>query len=179
MADENCCSPRPMAPYQQPIAAVLAGLRSDGRSGLSQPEATERLKRYGDNELTSEKPMPEWRKFLSQFADMLVLLLIVAGAVSTILWFFERDSALPYEAIAIFAIVLLNAVMAYFQEARAEQAIAALRQISAAQTKVIRDGERRSISSSERCPRRYHSRRGRRHRSSRRATHRIGRPAVG
>ena len=58
---------------------------------------------------------------------MLVILLLVAAAISAGLWLYERDSALPYEAIAIFAIVLLNAVMGYVQQARAEQAVAALR----------------------------------------------------
>ena len=76
---------------------------------------------------------------------MLVVLLLVATAISTGLWLYERDSALPYEAIAIFAIVLLNAVMGYIQEFRAESALAALKQMAAAHANVIRDGERRSI----------------------------------
>ena len=64
--------------------------------------------------------MPAWRKFLAQFTDVLVILLLVAAAISAALWLYERDSALPYEAIAIFAIVLLNAVMGYIQQSRAE-----------------------------------------------------------
>ena len=83
---------------------------------------------------------------------MLVILLIVAGSVSGGLWLHERDTALPYEAIAIFAIVLLNALMGYFQQVRAEQAVAALRQLSAAHAKVIRDGARKSILATELVP---------------------------
>ena len=73
-------------------------------------------------------------------------------SISAGLWLYERDSALPYEAIAIFAVVLLNAIMGYVQESRAEQAVAALRQMSAAHANVIRDGERQSIPAAEVVP---------------------------
>ena len=62
---------------------------------------------------------------------MLVILLLVATVISAGLWLYERESSLPYEAIAICAVVLLNAVMGYVQEARAESAVAALRQMAA------------------------------------------------
>ena len=64
----------------------------------------------------------------------------------------ERKSALPYEAIAIFAVVLLNAIMGYIQESRAESAVAALRQMAAAHGNVIRDAERQSIPATEIVP---------------------------
>ena len=96
--------------------------------------------------------MPAWRRFLVQFQDVLVILLLVATAVSAALWAYERDAALPYEAIAIFAVVLLNATMGYLQESRAEAAVAALRAMSAADAAVIRGGERRSIPATEIVP---------------------------
>jgi Ca2+-transporting ATPase len=139
-------------PYRQAVDDVLASLGTRGRSGLSQGEAQERLGRCGRNELTAEPPVPEWRKFLAQFADGLVILLIIADAVSAGLWLYERDAALPYEAIAIFAIVLLNALIGYFQHARAEQAVAALRQMSAAHAKVIRDDARQTILAADLVP---------------------------
>ena len=108
-------------PYQQPVDALLNAFGTDTRHGLSQAEARTRLERYGKNELTAEKPVPRWRKFLAQFEDVLVILLLIATAISAALWLYERESALPYEAIAIFAVVLLNAVMGYIQESRAEQ----------------------------------------------------------
>ena len=80
------------------------------------------------------------------------MLLLIASAISAALWLFERDAALPYEAMAIFAVVLLNAVMGYIQQARAEQAVAALRQMSAAHATVIRDGVRRRIAAAELVP---------------------------
>ena len=145
-------NPARMEFYQQAVADVLAALDTDERTGLSQGQAQERLGRYGRNELAAEKPLPEWRKFIAQFTDVLVILLIVAVLVSAGLWLYERDSALPYEAIAIFAIVLLNALMGYVQQARAEQAVAALRQMSAAHAKVIRAGERQCILAAELVP---------------------------
>ena len=141
-----------MVPYRQTVDDVVGALGTDARSGLSRHEAQERLGRWGRNELAAEKTTPAWRKFLAQFTHVLVILLIIAGMISGGLWLYERDSALPYEAIAIVAIVLLNALMGYFQEARAERAVAALRQLSAAQARVIRDGARQSILAAELVP---------------------------
>ncbi|MGH9793619.1 MAG: cation-translocating P-type ATPase, partial [Candidatus Acidiferrales bacterium] len=128
---------------------MLAALGTDAQRGLSEGEARARLERDGKNELTAEKPVPAWRKFLAQFQDTLVILLLIATGISAGLWLYERDSALPYEALAIFAVVLLNAVMGYVQEARAESAVAALRQMAAAQARVVREGEQRSIPTTE------------------------------
>src|SRR5918997_1756423 len=122
--------------YQQSVDEVLLSLGTDARRGLSEREARTRLERHGKNELTAEKPIPRWRKFLAQFQDVLVILLLIATVISAGLWLYERDSALPYEAIAIFAVVLLNAILGYMQQSRAEQAVAALRQMSAAHANV-------------------------------------------
>ncbi len=138
--------------YQQSIEQVLVALGTDPQQGLSAAEARARLERHGKNELTTEKPVPAWRKFLAQFQNVLVILLLVATAISLGLWLYERESALPYEAIAIFTVVLLNAILGYIQEARAESAIAALRQMSAAHAHVIRDETRQSIPATEVVP---------------------------
>ncbi len=138
--------------YQQAVDEVLASLGSDARRGLSEEEAQARLERYGRNELTGDEPVPAWKKFLAQFQDVLVILLLIATAISAGLWLYERESALPYEAIAIFAVVLLNAVMGYIQESRAEEAVAALLQMAAAHAHVIRDGEVRSVPAAEVVP---------------------------
>src|SRR5687767_14689268 len=140
------------APYRQRVEEVLAALRTDARLGLSEAEARARLGRHGRNELTAEEPVPAWRKFLAQFQDVLVILLLVATLISAALWLYERELALPYEAIAIFAVVLFNAIMGYIQQSRAEEAVAALRQMSAAHANVIRDGERQSISAADVVP---------------------------
>jgi P-type Ca2+ transporter type 2C len=153
--DENMYStsiPETSTPYQQAVEEVLAEFNTDARRGLSEVEAHTRLERYGRNELTADNPVPAWKKFLAQFKDVLVILLLIATAISGILWVIERESPLPYEAIAILAVVLLNAIIGYVQEARAESAVAALRHMSAAQANVLRDGQRRTIAAAEIVP---------------------------
>lgn len=142
----------PMDPYQQTTEQVIAALKTQAESGLSEAEAAQRLTRYGRNELEAVAPRSQWLKFLDQFTDVLVLLLLAAALISALIWLQERDTAAPYEALAIFAIVLLNALMGYVQEARAERAAAALKQLSATRSSVIRDGSRRSIPAVELVP---------------------------
>jgi Ca2+-transporting ATPase len=141
-----------MDPYQQTTEQVIAALKTQAESGLSEAEAAQRLTRYGRNELEAVAPRSQWLKFLDQFTDVLVLLLLAAALISALIWLQERDTAAPYEALAIFAIVLLNALMGYVQEARAERAAAALKQLSATRSSVIRDGSRRSIPAVELVP---------------------------
>jgi Ca2+-transporting ATPase len=144
--------PSELPAYQQPFSQVLTALGADARRGLTDGEARVRLGEHGKNELTADTPVPSWRKFLAQFQDVLVVLLLVATAISAALWLYERDSALPYEALTISAVVLLNALMGYIQESRAESALAALRQMAAAHAHVLRDGERRSVDATEVVP---------------------------
>ena len=145
-------TPDPSTAYRWHADDVLKALGADAQRGLTDGEARTRLDRYGRNELTAEKPVPRWRRFLAQFHDVLVIVLLVATAISTGLWAFERNAALPYEAIAIFAVVLLNAAMGYVQEVRAEAAVAALRAMSAADAAVIRSGDRNTVPASELVP---------------------------
>ena len=139
-------------PYHQSVAEALASLGTDAQRGLSELEAHARIGRHGRNELVAEAPEPAWKKFLAQFTDALVILLLVAAVISGALWLVERDSALPYEAIAILAVVILNAVMSHIQQTRAESAVAALRRMSAPHANVIRDGNRQSIDAAEVVP---------------------------
>src|ERR687895_744592 len=113
----------PTGAYRQAVGEVLAALDTDARLGLSEDEARARLAEFGPNELAAEPAIPAWRRFLAQFTNVLVILLLIATAISAGLWVYERDTALPYEAIAIFAIVLLNAAMGYIQESPAEAAL--------------------------------------------------------
>src|SRR6187401_1981450 len=138
--------------YGRSAGEVATELGTDLQHGLDDDEARRRLARDGRNELTAEPPIPAWRRFLAQFQDVLVVLLLVATAISAVLWMIERDAALPYEAIAILAVVLLNATMGYVQEARAEAAVAALRAMSAADATVVRSGERRTVPATEIVP---------------------------
>jgi P-type Ca2+ transporter type 2C len=138
--------------YKRDVDDVVDALASDLRRGLSTDEAATRLARHGRNELPAEPPVPAWRRFLAQFQDVLVILLLIATAISVGLWAYERDTTLPYESIAIFAVVLLNAAMGFIQEARAEAAVAALRAMSADTATVTRDGTRLEIPAADLVP---------------------------
>jgi Ca2+-transporting ATPase len=142
----------PSTAYRQRVDDLFSALDSDHRQGLTDEEARTRLDRYGRNELHAEQPVPAWRRILAQFQDVLVILLLAATAISAALWIYERDAALPYEALAIFAVIVLNATMGYLQQSRAEAAIAALRAMSADQAMVIRNGDRKSIPATDIVP---------------------------
>jgi Ca2+-transporting ATPase len=139
-------------PYQQSLDQLLEQLGADPHRGLSAEEAHRRLQTYGANALAGRKPDPAWKKFLAQFGNVLVLLLIAAGLISLGLWVWERESQAPFEAIAIFGIILLNAILGFLQEARAEQALAALSRMSAAHAKVLRDGVQQSVPTAQVVP---------------------------
>ena len=138
--------------YRQPAEAVVAALGTDAEQGLTTDEARRRLAQYGPNELQSEPPIPAWRKFLAQFEDVLIILLLIAAAISLAVWVYERDEPVPYEALVIFAIVLLNGILGYVQEARAEQSVAALRAMAAAEAGVLRDGQARRVPATDVVP---------------------------
>ena len=76
--------------------------------------------RYETNQIASEPPVSALKRVIAQFRSTLVVLLLVATAISVGLWLYERETALPYEAIAIVAVVLLNAVIGFVQEARSK-----------------------------------------------------------
>lgn len=143
---------QPGDPHRLSVDEVFNALGTTVQSGLSGGEVRRRLARHGWNELQAEAPRPAWLKFLDQFANILVVLLLIAAAISAGLWFYESRSALPYEAIAIFVIVLLNAVLGYVQEARAQKAMAALRQMAATRANVIRDGVPQRVAAAELVP---------------------------
>ena len=102
--------------------------------GLSQPEAEKRLQQFGFNELKKEKKLTVFDIFISQFKNVFLMLLVFAGALSLLLG--EK-----IEAFAIFGIVLLNAILGFIQEYKAEKAIEALKKISAPTARVFRDGK--------------------------------------
>src|SRR6476646_5580090 len=126
---------------------AVAKLNSDLKRGLSYTEARSRLQQFGVNKLRQQKSTPAWRRFLRQLADTLVILLVIAAAISLIVWYVERDEVLPYEAIVILSIVLLNALLAFVQEDRADKTLAALREMAAPEAKVVRDGGEQRIPS--------------------------------
>ena len=139
-------------PWLRDAADVAAELGTDVGRGLSSTEAASRLARYGPNELEAAESVPGWRKFVSHFADPLIYLLLAAVAVSLVAWALEGHDGVPFDAIVIAAIVVLNAVLGYVQEARAEQAVAALQRMAAATAGVLRDGREERIAAVEVVP---------------------------
>ncbi len=121
---------------------VSKALDTDAGHGLSNEEARRRLSLVGRNELAATLPVAPWRRFIAQFASPLVLLLIAATLISFVVWAIERETAIPYEALTIMVIVIANAGLGYFQEARAEAAIAGLQKMTSAQATVLRDSVR-------------------------------------
>jgi P-type Ca2+ transporter type 2C len=138
--------------HELTVAEVVSAQATDVERGLSSEEARSRIAAVGRNELESAPPIPAWRRFVAQFKDVLVLLLLVATAVSLATWWYEHGEGLPYEAIAILAIVVLNATMGFVQESRAGAAVAALRAMSADKATVVRDGQRQRIPATELVP---------------------------
>jgi Ca2+-transporting ATPase len=153
-AGQAPAAPRVAAPHREDAAAVVAALSSDAVRGLTRDEARQRLEQYGPNQLKSAPETPWWRRLLEQFQNFLVIILLVATVISVVEWLLQdpRESALPYEAIVILAIVILNALLGYFQEARAERAVRALMALAAPESTVIRNGDRVRIPAHEIVP---------------------------
>ena len=139
-------------PWRRPAEAVAAGLGSDPVRGLGDAEAAARLDRLGPNELEAAAAQPAWRKLLKQFEDPLIYLLLAAIVVSLIAWLADGASGAPWDAIVIAAIVVLNGVLGYVQEARAEEAVAALQRMAVPAASVVRGGREQRIPASAVVP---------------------------
>jgi len=118
---------------------------STSADGLVSAEAQQRLAAQGPNEIEEQQRRPPWRMLLDQFTDFMILVLIAAALISGLIGELT-------DSIAILVIVFLNAVIGFVQEYRAEQAMAALRRLSAPNTRVRRDGKRLSLPSRELVP---------------------------
>jgi cation-transporting ATPase F len=127
------------------IVAVDLLLAALLERGLSQAEVIQRQKQYGPNELKAKAATPAWVKFLQQFNQSLLYILMVAGAVKAFLGSWRN-------AIVIWAVVVINALIGYIQESKAEEAIAALAQSVVTEVTVIREGQKLRVPSRELVP---------------------------
>lgn len=139
-------------PWASEIAAVATTLRVDVAQGLSADEAKRRRDHYGPNEIAAAKPVSRWLKFVKEFRDPLVYLLLASVAVSFGAWVAEGRVGLPIEAIVIALIVLANAVLGFAQENRAERAVAALGRLTATAASVWRGGQTVRVESRDVVP---------------------------
>ena len=128
-----------MKEYSKSQEEVLREVGSSKEEGLRADEAQRRLEENGKNKLAEGKKKSLIRRFMEQLADPMIIILIVAAAISGVLAVFEQE--FPTDVIIILAVVLINAVLGVFQESKAEKAIEALQEMSAATSKVIRDGK--------------------------------------
>lgn len=124
---------------------VLNKLETPLESGLSTEEVKQRQAKYGLNELTEKKKTSFWQMLWGQLNNFIVILLIAASVVSALLGDY-------IEAIAILAIVILNAILGIVQESRAEEALAALKKLAAPEAQVLRDGHRISVPAPQLVP---------------------------
>ena len=137
-----------MKEYLQDSAKVVEDVKSDGIYGLSSAEAKKRLERDGLNKLKEAKKDPLWKRFFAQMADPMIIMLIVAAVISALTGMAQGDADFA-DVIIICFVVVVNAVLGVVQESKAEEALAALQEMSAAQSKVIRDGQVVTVPSSE------------------------------
>lgn len=138
-----------MNDYQQSANQVLERL-SSSEAGLSTTEADQRRQKFGPNELKEGEKVTLIQRFLTQLKDPMLLILLAAAAVSAVTSLLAGESI--SEALIILAVVILNAVLGVYQESKAEQAIAALRDMTAATCKVLRDGRQVTLPSSQLVP---------------------------
>lgn len=137
----SSASPQVAAWHSQEPQAILQKLQTSIR-GLSASEAAQRFLVNGPNELKEGKRISPWQIFLGQFKSLIVWILIVAGLISGLL-------GEVVDAVAILAIVVLNAVIGFYQEHSAEKSIAALKKMAAPQAKVWRDGAIKAVPATE------------------------------
>lgn len=135
--------------YLSDVADTLKELDA-AEEGLTGAQAGERLAKYGPNRLVQAKKKPLIRRLLEQLADPMTLILIAAAIVSGITTLLEHE--FPTDVIIIMAVVIINAVLGVYQEGKAEKAIEALQALSAATSKVLRDGRVEVIKSEELVP---------------------------
>jgi magnesium-transporting ATPase (P-type) len=136
-------------PSRLKIEDLAGRFDTDLDSGLTSQNAGRRLADEGRNELRAAPAIPGWRKLVRQFKDPLIYLLLGAVLVSSVVWLVEGRVGLPIDALVIAAVVLMNAVLGYLQEARAERAVAALQKMTAVSAGVIRDGQPLRVPSAE------------------------------
>ena len=134
--------------YQETTEAVIHHLASDINTGLTDEQVESRLLEYGENRLQEKKKKTNLQRFIDQFKDVMILILIAAAGVSFAIACIEGNLREFFEPVLILLIVLLNAMMGVLQESKAEKALEALKGLSAPHARVIRNGREDLIEAS-------------------------------
>ena len=154
----NSLSESAQAWHTLEIDKTLSVIGSDKDAGLTSQQVSERLERYGSNELTETGGRSSFEILLDQFKNIMLLMLIGVAVVSGVLDLLKLQGGssqgeVPFkDTIAIMAIVILNGVLGYLQESRAEKALAALKRLSSPKVRVIRDGRTIEVNAKELVP---------------------------
>jgi P-type Ca2+ transporter type 2C len=139
------------------VTQTLTQLETDDRTGLTDRQVIDRQQEFGTNELVAAASRQWWQILFDQFTNIMLVMLMVVAVVSGIFDFMEiqagKTSGLPFkDTIAILSIVILNGILGYFQESRAEQALAALKRMAAPKVRVLRDSRISEIDGRELVP---------------------------
>jgi Ca2+-transporting ATPase len=127
---------------------IIKQLETDSVNGLSSNQAAAKLEQYGKNKLREPKKKSIAQRFLDQFKDVMIIILIIAAIISFIVALYEKEAKEFLEPVLIMLIVILNAIMGVLQESKAEKALEALKNMSSPNARVIRDGEEQVIEAS-------------------------------
>ena len=136
--------------YNLPVEEVEQYFETNIVSGLSEEEVAKKVARYGYNEFQKQKTKSLFSKFLSQFKSFMIIVLLVAAAISGVIGYIEGEGFT--DAIIILAIVILNAIIGTAQESKAEKSLEALERLSMPHCKVVRDGQAKIVESKELVP---------------------------
>lgn len=134
--------------YSESKEKVLEHLGTDISAGLTENQASQAFQKYGENKLKEKKKKSGIQRFFDQFKDVMILILILAAAVSFVIACIEGNPKEFFEPLLILLIVILNAVMGVMQESKAEKALDALKSMSAPHARVLRDGTEKVIDAS-------------------------------
>ena len=141
-----------MSPHSQDLKSLLTTLNVDPEKGLSAAQVTQQKAKFGENRLREKKKKTTFQRFIDQFKDVMILILIAAAIVSFVVVIMEQNWGELFEPALILLIVILNAIMGVYQEGKAEKALDALKNLSAPHARVIRDGGETVIDAADLVP---------------------------
>ena len=129
---------------------TLQQFQADPQQGLSEEQVADRWRRYGPNELEERTGRGDWEILLDQFKNLMLIMLMSVAVISGVLDL--RSQSFPKDAIAIMVIVILNGLLGYVQESRAEKALAALKKLSSPLVRVVRNGQTQELDAKQLVP---------------------------